>query len=116
MRLRHAATLVASITAILCAYGCTPNYMRYVSNTDATETQFLQDRYQCLQETAHQVSGAYVNAYGGAASSQVMPSCSAFNACLAARGYYRSDTTNLADLNVPGSLYVPSSAVIQCAQ
>lgn len=97
--------------------GCAnPTYYRYINNQGATQDQFMKDRYACYTETQQRVSGAYVNEYGGASSSQVMPSCSAFNACLAARGYYRSDTQNLADFNAPGSLSVPAGAVIYCKQ
>lgn len=96
--------------------GCAPTYIRYVSNTGATQDQFMRDRYSCYQETQQRVSAAYVNQYGGAAGSQVLPSCSAFNACLAARGYYRADTNNPADFNRPGSYAVPAGTVIQCVQ
>ncbi len=96
--------------------GCATTYIRYLSSNNATESQFMQDRYQCYQETQQRISGAFVNQYGGAASSQVLPSCRAWNACLAARGYYRSDTTSVAELNQPGSLFVPQGAVINCSQ
>ncbi len=96
--------------------GCATTYIRYLSSNNATQTQFMQDRYQCYQETKQRIYGAFVNQYGGSASSQVLPSCSAWNACLAARGYYRSDTTNVAELDAPGSLSVPQGAVINCSQ
>ena len=94
--------------------GCatTPTYIRWITTTGATQQQFMNDRYSCLKETQQRVSGAYVNQYGGVSNSQVQPPCSAFNACLAARGYYRSDTTNPADFNHAGSLAVPPGAVI----
>jgi len=95
--------------------GCAPTYIRYLSNNGASEQQFMNDRYACLQETQQRISSAYVNGYGGVANSRVMPPCSAINACLAARGYYRSDTRNPADFNQPGSLSVPPGAVIQCS-
>jgi len=39
-----------------------------------------------------------------------------FNACLAARGYYRvADTPDLAVFQQPGNFYVPASAMLQCA-
>jgi hypothetical protein len=44
-------------------------------------------------------------AAGGAAEGVVEPSCGAFNACLAARGYSQSSA---------GSLVVPREAVIRC--
>src|ERR1035437_798853 len=92
-------TAIKSIGIILLIAvlgGCAtmpPTYIRWMTSTSATQQQFMQDRYACLQETQQRVSGAFVNQYGGASSSQVMPPCSAFNACLASRGYYRSDTT-----------------------
>lgn len=73
--------------------------------TGATQEQLLRDRYECYQETKQRVSGAYVNQYSGVADSRVIPRCDAFKACLAARGYIRSDI---------GNLLVPASAVIEC--
>ena len=100
--------------------GCTPmpqTYFRFTSSNNATEQQFVNDRYECYKETQQQVSNAIVNQYGGVANSQVMPLCSAFYACLAARGYYRAaDTTDLTVFNTPGNYYVPQSAEIHCAQ
>ena len=96
--------------------GCATTYIRYLSSNNATQAQFMQDRYQCYQETKQRISGAFVNQYGGTSSSQVLPSCSAWRACLAARGYYRSDTTNVAELHAPGSLSVPQGTVINCSQ
>ena len=104
------------ILLVAAVSGCATTYYRYISNTNATQQQFMRDRYSCYQETQQRVSNAYANQYGGVANSRVMPTCSAFNACLAARGYYRSDTTNLADFNQPGSLSVPQGSVIQCSQ
>ena len=74
----------------------------------------MQDRYACYLETRATVSAAVANQYGGAAASQVVPSCDAMAACLAARGYYRADTTNLADFNTPGNYSVPQSAMLRC--
>jgi hypothetical protein len=55
-----------------------------------TFQEFANARYQCVQETSARQSGAYVNQYGGFANSSVMPTCSAFTACLASKGYYES--------------------------
>lgn len=74
----------------------------------------MRDRYACYQETRAAVSNAIVIRQGAAANAQVVPSCDALAACLAARGYYRSDTSNLADFNQPGSLRVPPGTVIRC--
>jgi hypothetical protein len=86
-------------------FGCT--YIRYINTSHPTQQQWAQDRYACLQETQQRVSL-------GAATSVVMPTCSAFNACLAARGYHRSNTANIADLNSSGSYGVTPSEKIQC--
>jgi hypothetical protein len=61
-------------------------------NGPGTFQDLANARYQCLQETSEEQSGsaASINKYGGAASSTstVMPTCSHFQACLAAKGYY----------------------------
>jgi hypothetical protein len=79
-----------------------------------TQQQFIQDRYACMMQTQQTVTAAAFDGSGGGAVSRVMPSCSAFNACLAARGYYRADTTNLADFNAPGNFSVPKGAKVTC--
>lgn len=55
-----------------------------------TMQDFANARYQCVQETSARQSGAYINQYGGYANSTVKPTCSAFTACLAAKGYYEN--------------------------
>ena len=116
MRKRTATKWICFALLIASVSGCATTYIRYLSTNNATEAQFMQDRYQCYRETQQRVSGAFVNQYGGAASSQVLPSCSAWNACLAARGYYRSDTTSVAELHAQGCLFVPQGAVINCSE
>lgn len=71
-----------------------------------TQQDLLRDRYECYRETQQRVSGASVNRYGGSASSNVIPSCGAFNACLASRGYIYSKER--------GTLVVPKGAEITC--
>lgn len=71
----------------------------------------MKDRYECYKETQQRFSDAFVGPYGGSAGSQVIPSCSAFNACMASRGYLRSDTDGnlvvpqVQKLNVDRSIY-----------
>lgn len=84
--------------------GCVTTPSRYTAY-GKSQDDLMRDRYQCYQETQQRVSGAYVNRYGGAANSSVIPSCGAFNACLAARGYLKSEN---------GNLVVPSGALIDC--
>ena len=97
-------TLALSGVAILMT-GCAPKYDGPGSFQD-----FANARYQCVQQTSARVSGAAVNQYGGAASSSVMPSCSAFQACLASKGYYvsqngRHDAASIGVLCKTGSLW-----------
>jgi hypothetical protein len=110
---------IVVIVLIAMVSGCAaprPVYIRYIGSNGASQQQFMNDRYSCLRETQQRISGAFVNQYGGASQSQVAPSCSAMAACLAARGYYRADTTNPADFNQPGSLSVPPGTMINCTQ
>jgi hypothetical protein len=60
-----------------------------------TFQEFAQVRYQCLQETKARVSSGFANEFGASAGSTVKPSCSAFAACLAAKGYYNDPNGNL---------------------
>lgn len=62
---------------------------------------FAKARYQCLQETKTVASGAFVNQFGGASATNVAPSCSSFDACLAAKGYYRNPNGNLDASSIP---------------
>jgi hypothetical protein len=53
----------------------------------ATQSGFAEDKYECMQGSQERVSGAYVNAYGGAASSSTTTNIPLFQACMEARGY-----------------------------
>lgn len=68
----------------------------------------MKDSYACYSETQKKISGATGDQSGGNANSIVIPTCSAFNACLAERGYVRSDAT--------GTLTIPEGTVVQCAK
>lgn len=105
------------VVALAAICGCAPSYIRWVSNNGAGQDQFMKDRYSCLQETQQRISNAYVNQYGGAANSSVAPPCSAWKACMAARGYYQvANTSSLDDFKQRGSLFVPEGAVINCRE
>lgn len=81
--------VLASLTSVFLVAGCTtqpPKMLRY-SRPETTQSQFMKDRYECLLESQQRVSGAVVNAYGGASNSEVVPSCGIWMACLGARGY-----------------------------
>ncbi len=110
-------TFVGLGLLVWTATGCVtpqpqPQPIRF-SHPTATIEQLLQDRYACYKDTEreqkHSSSGGYANGYGanygGSSNSTVMPSCGAFNACLAARGYLRSPS---------GNLEVPATAELRC--
>jgi hypothetical protein len=65
----------------------------------------MKDRYECLQEAQQRVSGAYVNSYGGAASSRVVASCGVWVSCLGARGY---------TVDPDGPLAAPPGMEVRC--
>jgi len=87
-------TLIIFLSA--CTYGGT-----YKFSGPGNFQEFARIRYQCLQETSVRQGGAFVNQYGGAATSTVTPNCSAFDACLASNGYYRNSSGNLDASSIP---------------
>jgi hypothetical protein len=52
-----------------------------------SQQEFAEDKYECMSKSQMEASGAYVNAYGGAASSQTTTNMPLFQACMQARGY-----------------------------
>ena len=56
-------------------------------NPGGSSSDFAQDKYDCMSRTQMAVSGASVNQYGGAASSQTTTNMPLFQACMQARGY-----------------------------
>jgi hypothetical protein len=56
----------------------------------ATQQDFSQDRYACLQEAQQNQSSARVNSYGGAAQSGSVTNGLLFNSCMEARGWVLS--------------------------
>jgi hypothetical protein len=95
------------IVILSCAFlvgGCVTRVVHY-SRPDTTQQQFMQDRYECLQEAQQRVSGAAVTPYGGGATSRVVANCGVWLSCLGARGY----TT---DPN--GDLFAPPGMAVYC--
>jgi hypothetical protein len=78
---------------ILVAAGCNgcAEPLRFTNLNGSTTAQFTQDRYTCLRETQQPSTNASADQYSATRTSRVIPSCSAFQACLAAKGYIRSD-------------------------
>lgn len=99
------------VLGVLLASGCAsappPSVLRWTSNNQATQQQWLNDRYSCYSETQQRVSDPSADQPGVNPNRVDGPICRAFNACLAARGYTRSDTT--------GALTIPEDASVKCA-
>ena len=107
--------IVSFIFLVLLLSSCATGYYAFVGPTNKTQSDFMQARYSCLQETQQRVSSAYANQYGGSSSSIVAPSCSAFKACLAARGFYEQNgVTDLSFFNQPGHFSIPQGTMIDC--
>ncbi len=87
--------LIALSTFALCA--CAALQMGWYK-PGASEADFAQDKYSCMESSQERVSGAYVNPYGGAASSGTTTNIPLFQACMEARGYTwtsRAEVNNL---------------------
>jgi hypothetical protein len=103
-------TLIAIAALNLSLVACAPVKpvpIRHFTRPETTQEQFMKDRYECLQEAEQRVSGAYVNSYGGAASSQVIANCGVWVACLGARGY---------TVDPNGNLSAPREMIVRCVQ
>lgn len=75
----------ASLLAVLVVAGCaTP--MAW-NKPGATQAEFRTDKYQCMQASQQQSGYAYVNKYGGSASSGQTTNIPLFNACMNAKGW-----------------------------
>ena len=90
-----------------CASAPPPSVLRWTSNNQATQQQWLNDRNSCYNETQQRVSDPSADQPGINPNRVDGPICRAFNACLAARGYTRLDTT--------GTLTIPEDASVKCA-
>ena len=98
--------LILSTSMVGCATVGGGNIARF-SNSSVSQQQYLQDRYQCIQEAQRRVSGAVVNNYAGAASSNLVVSYSMYTACMGARGY---------QLDANGAFGPPPGGLVQMVQ
>lgn len=97
---------VFAISAVLvcgCASAPPPAAMRWVSSSNATQDRWLSDRRDCFTEAQQHAADGPADQYNKVDG----PMCRAFNACLTARGYIRSDAA--------GTLTIPADASVQCA-
>jgi hypothetical protein len=73
-----------SITALIVVAGCQPLVW---NRPGALQADFNTDRFQCMQVSQQQSSSAYVNRYGGYASSEQTTNDPLFKACMNAKGW-----------------------------
>jgi hypothetical protein len=73
-----------SIAALVVLTGCQPMVW---NRPGASQADFNTERYQCMQASQQQTSSAYINQYGGAASSGQTTNDPLFIACMNAKGW-----------------------------
>lgn len=61
----------------------------------ASQEDFGRDKYECMQQAQQRVSGAYVNAYGGASTNKVITNDGLFNACMNSKGWTLQSSSNI---------------------
>lgn len=81
---------IAIAGSIILLSACTANNNVWVK-PGASQTEFAQTKYGCMQQSQHRVSTAYVDQYGGASSSRVTTNDPLFGACMNAQGWYLQD-------------------------
>jgi hypothetical protein len=72
------------LCVLLVVAGCSK---RVWVKSGATEQEFAEDRYICLQQAQQKTSSSYANAYGRSASTMAYTDHMLFDACMNARGY-----------------------------
>jgi hypothetical protein len=107
LRSPHVCAVAFGAALVTGCASAPPPVMRWTSNNNATQEKWLSDRNACYIETQQRMSEQSVDQSKAKANNVDGPVCHAFNACLAARGYTRSDTT--------GSLTIPEEASVLCA-
>lgn len=105
-------TVVSAIASMFGLSACAP--MMAWNKPGASQAEFSQDKYDCMQQSQQQVSGAYVNKFGGGASSQVVTNGNLFNSCLNARGWTLVQQPN-ANAAQPGQPASPPNDPIRAA-
>ena len=79
-----AKTAAFSIAALMVLTGCQQPLW---NKPGATVADFNTDKFQCMQVSQQQTSSAYVNRYGGAASSEQTLNQPLYNACMNSKGW-----------------------------
>jgi hypothetical protein len=79
---------IALVSSLILLSACA-NYVWV--KPGATQSEFAQQKYACMQQSQQQVSSAYVNQYGGSSDSHVTTNKPLFNACMNSQGWYLQD-------------------------
>lgn len=82
--------ILGSLSVVIV--GCSQNLW---VKPGASQQDFGIDKYQCMQQAQQRVSGAYVNAYGGASSNRVITNEGLFNACMNSKGWSLQSSSNI---------------------
>ena len=61
----------------------------------ASTNEFNVDKYDCMQQSQQKSSGAFVNPYGGVASSGSITNWNLYNSCMNAKGWSLQDSNTL---------------------
>jgi hypothetical protein len=78
---------VASIVALAALSACAHGPVTVWVKPGASQSDFAQARYNCMQQSQQRVSTAFVNQYGGAANNSVITNQNLFGACMNAQGW-----------------------------
>lgn len=79
-------------TAVILVTACSPMVWQ---KPGASQNDFSQDKYICIQEAQQRVSSARVNAYGGTADNTVVTNESLYGSCMNSKGWYLKNTQAL---------------------
>lgn len=104
-------TVVSAVASAFALSACAP--MMSWNKPGASQAEFSQDRYDCMQQSQQQVSGAFINKYGGGSSTQVITNDGLFGSCLNARGW--TLVKQSANPAQPGQPASPASDPIRAA-
>ena len=90
--MRHICLPIVVVAALSGCAIAPPAPLVQLYKQGASNQDFSRDRYRCLQEAQGRVSGSYVNQYGGASSSNVLPSQGLYYNCMASSGWQRVES------------------------
>jgi hypothetical protein len=87
--MKHKVLIAASIAAAVFLLGACAQ--KVWTKPGATQSDFGQDRYACLQQSQQHASSAYVNSAGGVANEGAITNGLLFNGCMNSKGWSLGD-------------------------